>query len=177
MAVIFMWLMRRWYSKFMEERRAQQQREQAYRLRKAAREEMRSLQRYSESDLRRWIGKDGGPLLMAVDGLVFDVTDGREFYAPGGCYHALVGHDATRLLAKGLLEPESAAGALEPLTNGEREQLNEWKVHYDIKYGPALGRLDAELLEAASPRVEEADTIAAAGAWRAVESPSELHER
>ena len=163
--IVLVWLMHRWYSAYTEKRHARQQQEEAYRLRKAAREEMRSLKRYSERDLRRWIGKDGGPLLMAVDGIVFDVTDGREFYAPSGCYHALVGHDATRLLAKGLLEPESDEEARQPLTSGEREQLNEWKVHYDIKYGPPLGRLEPDALSNDVPPSNDA--------WREVE----LHER
>ena len=88
--------------------------------RKAARDEMRSLPRFTMREVRRYDGRDGGPLLMAVDGLVFDVTEGREFYGEDGCYHSLMGCDATRLLAKGILEQESEAESKEPLTWDER---------------------------------------------------------
>ena len=62
--------------------------EKQMRVQRQAREEMRSLPRYTMREVRQYIGRDGGPVLMAVDGLVFDVTDGRSFYGPGGCYHA-----------------------------------------------------------------------------------------
>ena len=71
-------------------------------------------------------------------------TDGRSFSGPGGCYHALTGCDATRLLAKGLLAPESESEASTPLSDEERHQLEEWKQHYDYKYGPPLGELCGE---------------------------------
>ena len=39
---------------------------------------------------------------------VFNVSRGREFYGKDGCYAALAGRDASRLLAKGLLREETA---------------------------------------------------------------------
>lgn len=72
---------------------------------------------------------------MALSGLVYDVTDGgREFYGKEGPYHALTGIDATRLLAKGLLVPESVEDAAVPLRNFELEQLKDWNIHYNTKY-------------------------------------------
>ena len=67
-------------------------------------------------------------------GQVFDVSNGREFYGRGGPYHALTGRDATRMLAKGLLEPETAEEATVPLKSYELEQLAEWRSLYETKY-------------------------------------------
>ena len=138
--VLSWWLRRLWQEEQLERRLRQQML-----ARKAARDEMRSLPRFTMREVRRYDGRDGGPLLMAVDGLVFDVTEGREFYGEDGCYHSLMGCDATRLLAKGILEQESEAESKEPLTWDERDTLRDWKQHYDIKYGPALGPLEPEL--------------------------------
>ena len=73
--VLSWWLRRLWQEEQLERRLRQQML-----ARKAARDEMRSLLRFTMREVRRYDGRDGGPLLMAVDGLVFDVTEGREFY-------------------------------------------------------------------------------------------------
>ena len=70
------------------------------------------------------------------------VSNGREFYGHDGCYRALAGRDASRLLAKGRLEPESAAEAAEPLRRDELETLREWRELFEFKYvrlGPLEG--------------------------------------
>ena len=71
---------------------------------------------------------------------VFDVTDGRTFYGATGCYVGLVGSDATRLLAKGILEAESETEAHQPLSGAEVLTVQEWHAHYRARY-PLLGRL------------------------------------
>ena len=56
--------------------------------------------------------------------------------------HALAGRDSSRLLAKGRLEPESAAEAAEPLRRDELETLREWRELFEFKYvrlGPLEG--------------------------------------
>ena len=42
----------------------------------------------------------------AVPSAVYNTTQGWEFYGKGGCYTALTGKDASRMLARGLLEEE-----------------------------------------------------------------------
>lgn len=56
--------------------------------------------RYSASDLAKYDGTDPTlPVLIALDGNVYDVSAGRDtFYAPGKPYHALAGTDASTLL-------------------------------------------------------------------------------
>jgi membrane-associated progesterone receptor component len=38
---------------------------------------------YTPRTLEKFSGKDGGRILLAIDGTVFDVTAGRGFYGPG----------------------------------------------------------------------------------------------
>ena len=38
---------------------------------------------YTPKTLEPFNGKDGGRILLAINGIVFDVTAGRNFYGPG----------------------------------------------------------------------------------------------
>lgn len=79
---------------------------------------------------------------MAFCGTVYDVTDGAEYYGASGPYHALTGRDSTRMLAKGILEPESSAEAAAPLKPHELQMLVDWRAHFERKYlrlGPLVG--------------------------------------
>lgn len=38
------------------------------------------------------------PIYLAYEGYVYNVTEGKEFYKPGGVYHSLAGRDATKEL-------------------------------------------------------------------------------
>lgn len=40
---------------------------------------------YTPKTLEPFHGKDSGRILLAIDGIVFDVTAGRSFYGPGRC--------------------------------------------------------------------------------------------
>uniref|UniRef100_A0A672ND43 Neudesin-like n=1 Tax=Sinocyclocheilus grahami TaxID=75366 RepID=A0A672ND43_SINGR len=51
---------------------------------------------FTEEELQRYDGsEDGQPIYMAIKGVVFDVTTGKEFYGKGAPYNALVGKDST----------------------------------------------------------------------------------
>ena len=92
---------------------------------------------YTLDDLRRCDGTDDEedePVLLSFSGSVYDVTDGRCFYGSHGVYHALTGRDATRMLAKGLLLPESDDEARLPLTPAHLNELRGWQEHFDMKY-------------------------------------------
>ncbi|KAG5352171.1 hypothetical protein C0989_003371 [Termitomyces sp. Mn162] len=60
---------------------------------------------YSPKTLEPFNGKDGGRILLAINGIVFDVTAGRNFYGPSesatyGMYGNFAGRDASRGMAK-----------------------------------------------------------------------------
>ena len=78
------------------------------------------------------------PILTIIDGLVYDLKKGKDFYGKGGPYHSFVGRDATRLLAKNKTSDKDDTG--EPLTEAEVEQLDKWKEFFNNKYG-SIGRL------------------------------------
>ncbi|KAI9482723.1 MAG: cytochrome b5-like heme/steroid binding domain-containing protein [Benjaminiella poitrasii] len=84
-------------------------------------------------------GKDGR-ILIAVNGSIYDVTRGRNFYGPGGPYANFAGHDASRGLAKNsfdaemLVDPQGPIDNLEDLASDEWESLREWEQHFASKY-------------------------------------------
>jgi predicted heme/steroid binding protein len=51
---------------------------------------------YTAADLQNYNGEDPTKtILLALDGLVYDVTPGKEFYQAGGDYHYLAGKDSS----------------------------------------------------------------------------------
>ena len=83
-----------------------------------------------------------GPILIAVDGLVFNVgANGRQFYAAGSEYNVFAGRDATRLLAKGFLVEETPEEAREPLNVAQRAALAGWLFTLKSKY-EIVGQLE-----------------------------------
>lgn len=58
------------------------------------------LRTYSLAELSAYDGTDPNkPVLLAMDGYVYDISRGRDqYYAPGKPYHMLAGNDASALL-------------------------------------------------------------------------------
>ncbi|XP_066475357.1 neudesin isoform X2 [Tiliqua scincoides] len=66
----------------------------------------RPVRLFTEAELARYDGQEENqPIYLAVKGVVFDVTSGKEFYGKGAPYNALVGRDSTRGIAKMSLDP------------------------------------------------------------------------
>ncbi|WFD43981.1 Dihydrodipicolinate synthase [Malassezia psittaci] len=89
---------------------------------------------------------DGSRILLAINGRVFDVSSGKNFYGPGGPYGNFAGRDASRGMAKqsfdlAMLTPlDQPIDTLQDLTNGERKNMMEWESHFAGKY-PIVGEL------------------------------------
>mmetsp|Transcript_11871 Transcript_11871/g.34037 ORF Transcript_11871/g.34037 Transcript_11871/m.34037 type:complete len:265 (-) Transcript_11871:643-1437(-) len=98
---------------------------------------------WTESELAPYDGsRDAdGPILLAADGLVFNVYKGRNFYLPGCEYHIFAGRDATRLLARNKLEEETPEEAAKPLNMAERAFLATWIYTFKGKYD-VVGKLE-----------------------------------
>ncbi|KAG8804210.1 hypothetical protein FRC16_011069 [Serendipita sp. 398] len=106
---------------------------------------------YTPKTLEPFHGRDGGPILLAIDRNVFDVTKGKNFYGPGitvsdGMYGNFAGRDASRGMAKQsfdleMLTPiDQPIDKLEDLDQTEVDNMNGWISHFKYKY-PIVGRL------------------------------------
>ncbi|KAG0329617.1 hypothetical protein BGZ99_001224 [Dissophora globulifera] len=96
---------------------------------------------YTPKELAEFDGRtEDTRILMAVQGKVFDVTRGRNFYGPDGPYGNFAGRDASRGLAKNSFEKSMLApidgpvDKLDNLDDDEKEALSDWAVHFEGKY-------------------------------------------
>jgi membrane-associated progesterone receptor component len=85
------------------------------------------LKQYDGSDPKR-------PLLMAIRGHIYDVSQSRMFYGPGGPYALFAGKDASRALAKMSFEDKDLNGDLTGLGIFELEALQDWEYKFRSKY-------------------------------------------
>jgi membrane-associated progesterone receptor component len=103
------------------------------------------------------------PVYLSVNGAVFDVSDGRNFYGPDGPYEAFAGHECGVALAKMSFDKEhldDLAGCA-TLNFGEKADLEGWieKFTYYRNY-PIKGRfVPNEKLKDLADRVLNADDL------------------
>ncbi|AQK64805.1 Membrane steroid-binding protein 2 [Zea mays] len=89
----------------------------------------------SEEELSQYDGSDPKkPLLMAIKGQIYDVTQSRMFYGPGGPYALFAGKDASRALAKMSFEPQDLTGDITGLGPFELDALQDWEYKFMSKY-------------------------------------------
>ncbi|KAI3508272.1 hypothetical protein L1887_23278 [Cichorium endivia] len=89
----------------------------------------------SEEELKAYDGNDPKkPLLMAIKGQIYDVSQSRMFYGPGGPYALFAGKDASRALAKMSFEDSDLNGDLTGLGVFELEALQDWEYKFMSKY-------------------------------------------
>ncbi|XP_054857008.1 neudesin [Eublepharis macularius] len=100
----------------------------------------RPVRLFTESELARYNGQEEDqPIYLAVKGVVFDVSSGKEFYGKGAPYNALVGKDSTRGIAKMSLDPADLSHDTTGLTTEELQSLDEtFNNVYKAKY-PIVG--------------------------------------
>ncbi|XP_049724554.1 neudesin [Loxodonta africana] len=111
---------------------------------------------FTEDELARYAGEqDDQPIYMAVKGVVFDVTSGKEFYGRGAPYNALTGKDSTRGVAKMSLDPADLTHDITGLTPKELESLDDVFTRvYKAKY-PIVGYTARRILnEDGSPNLD-----------------------
>ncbi|CAA0836600.1 Membrane steroid-binding protein 2 [Striga hermonthica] len=89
----------------------------------------------TDVELKQYDGSDPKkPLLMAIKGQIYDVTQSRMFYGPGGPYALFAGKDASRALAKMSFEEKDLNGDLTGLGVFELEALQDWEFKFMTKY-------------------------------------------
>lgn len=89
----------------------------------------------TEEQLKAYDGTDHDkPLLMAIKGQIYDVSQSRMFYGPGGPYALFAGKDASRALAKMSFEEKDLTGDISGLGPFERDALQDWEYKFMEKY-------------------------------------------
>ncbi|XP_017695944.2 membrane steroid-binding protein 1-like [Phoenix dactylifera] len=89
----------------------------------------------TEEELKTYDGSDPKkPLLMAIKGQIYDVTQSRMFYGPGGPYALFAGKDASRALAKMSFESKDLTGDISGLGPFELDALQDWEYKFMSKY-------------------------------------------
>lgn len=81
------------------------------------------------------------PILVAIKGTVFDVSNKSETYGPGGSYHIFSGKDASFGLGKSSLKAEDAHADYSGLDDKERQTLNDWETFFRNRYN-IVGKLE-----------------------------------
>lgn len=104
---------------------------------------------FTEEEMRRYDGsQEGQPIYMAIKGVVFDVTKGKDFYGKDAPYNALVGKDSTRAVAKMSLDPADLTSDTTGLTEEQLESLDGvFEDTYKAKY-PIVGYTASRILNA-----------------------------
>ncbi|XP_037870920.1 membrane-associated progesterone receptor component 1 [Bombyx mori] len=95
------------------------------------------------AELKKYDGtQPDGRVLLAVNGIIFDVTRGKRFYGPGGPYSAFAGKDATRGLATGQVaaSENDEYDDVSDLGSDEIASAKEWEEQFREKYD-IVGRL------------------------------------
>ena len=87
-------------------------------------------------ELLRSDGADGGRILVAILGVVYDASDekGRGFFGAGGPYAVMAGHDATFMLANMSLKPADADRFV-GYGADDLQAIAEWIAYFDSSYG------------------------------------------
>ncbi|KAL8126106.1 membrane steroid-binding protein 1-like [Apium graveolens] len=89
----------------------------------------------TKDELKSYDGTDPKkPLLMAIKGQIYDVSQSRMFYGPGGPYALFAGKDASRALAKMSFEDKDLTADLTGLGVFELEALQDWEYKFMSKY-------------------------------------------
>ena len=131
--IIIVWIAFSWHQQRQREIEARKQQEEYAALVKKMTIEPRD--NWTLDQIKVYNGNDpNAPILFAARGTIYNVWRGREFYGKGSPYHIFAGTDATRLLAKGLLEPESEEDRAQPLGWFEKDSLNDWISTFEMKY-------------------------------------------
>ncbi|CAH2070258.1 unnamed protein product [Thlaspi arvense] len=89
----------------------------------------------TEEELKQYDGSDPQkPLLMAIKHQIYDVTQSRMFYGPGGPYALFAGKDASRALAKMSFEEKDLTSDISGLGPFEMDALTDWEYKFKSKY-------------------------------------------
>lgn len=79
------------------------------------------------------------PIFLAIEGVVYNVSKGRQFYGPDGVY-PFAGRECARAFALLSTEVSDCNNNLEGLGPVEMEHLRDWQAKFNAKY-PIVGKI------------------------------------
>lgn len=114
------------------------------------------LRAFTPEELALHDGSDPSrPLLLAIKGKVFDVTEGSRFYGPTGSYRLLAGKDASRGYFSGCFANERLHD-LRGLTDAQMESIDSWLNFFvEAPHYPLVGTVHVEVDESLPPPSDE----------------------
>jgi len=92
---------------------------------------------FTLEELKEYNGVDNPHVLIAVNGKVFDVTRGKNFYGPDGPYSIFAGRDASRGLATFSIDQSAIRDTYDDLSDMntlQMESVIEWELQFVEKY-------------------------------------------
>ena len=96
---------------------------------------------FTRAQLRRYDGSSAWrPLLLAIKGMVLDVTTGEDYYGPQGPYRRMAGRDASYAFATLSLKEEDMHDDVDSLGAEKLKVLDDWHEKLAKKY-PYVGRI------------------------------------
>ncbi|KAF8204831.1 cytochrome b5-like heme/steroid binding domain-containing protein [Pholiota molesta] len=111
---------------------------------------------FSERLLAEYNGQNGRPLYLAIDGDVYDVSQGKA-YQEGGSYHHFVGTDAARAFGTGCFK-DHRTHDIRGMTEAELRGLAHWKKFYaEHKDYIKVGRVVHPPIDPATPIPEHCE--------------------
>jgi len=107
---------------------------------------------FSEDGLTKFDGTDPKkPIYLAIDHDVYDVSEGKRTYGPGGSYHFMAGRDAARAFATGCFGTHRTHD-VRGLSEREMKSLNHWKNFFkNHKKYNRVGRVQHRPIDPSSP--------------------------
>jgi len=127
---------------------------------------------YTEKQLAKYDGSDPDPLkpvLLAYDGIVYDVTEGRRIYGPGGGYHQFAGRDATRAYVTGCFKIHLTHD-IRGFDKEQQKALDKWRRFYaNHKKYKRVGTVYHEPIDPDAPLPPPCDREG-----KAIEQPDEV---
>lgn len=87
---------------------------------------------FTPEELSRYIGDKQEPkIYISALGHVFDVTAGKQYYAPKRSYSHFAGRDSSRSFATGVTAPEKLTDDIAGLNDEELDSVGSWYTFYD----------------------------------------------
>lgn len=102
------------------------------------------LRNFTLQQLRHFDGRDDKAVYLSVSGIVFDVSEGRGFYGPGGPYEKFAGRECGVALAKMSFDEQHLDDfeGIGSLNFGEKTELEGWIDKFtNYRCYPVKGRL------------------------------------